>query len=296
MKMRLAIFVSALLLLPLAGFLLSGHEWIELGVATLPPVGNTTALAITMFMLLGYVLFINLLVKWRTGNSPFSMQRNYFLVMGGVSAALGGLIFYFNLFVSSWPAEQGLSLLQTMFCIIGSALLAPSILGTRALFGSFAGLLRFLARGPALSAPPAETSSFILIPLALAGLMGGPVWSEQLFWLLWAAPLLLLVALQLLWHESTIFFGLKSGDWGRIVCAALSGLIVGNLVAMSYQAAGGDIEVKPLGFWLMQSGYVLFGLLCLQLGDVIAEQWRGKQRRNLFRQKKFPIPVVVKKD
>jgi hypothetical protein len=45
-----------------------------------------------------------------------------------------------------------------------------------------------------------------------------------------------------------------------------------------------------------QVGFALFGLLCLQLGDVIAENWRGKSRTAMYSQKKkFPIPVVVKK-
>jgi len=40
---------------------------------------------------------------------------------------------------------------------------------------------------------------------------------------------------------------------------------------------------------------MLFGLLCLQLGDVIAENWRGRKRAGLFQQKKkFPIPVIVR--
>jgi hypothetical protein len=48
---------------------------------------------------------------------------------------------------------------------------------------------------------------------------------------------------------------------------------------------------------LAQLGYAQFGLLCLQLGDVIAENWRGKNSNELFKQKKkFPIPVIVRKN
>ena len=120
-------------------------------------------------------------------------------------------------------------------------------------------------------------------------LLGGA--ALQHAWLLWMSPLLLLLALQLLWHESTIFDVLREGDWGRLVCAALSGLIVGNLGVAIYGAAGGMTENNLLS---AQSGYLLFGLLCLQLGDVIAEQWRGKTRAQVFKKKPFPIPVVKK--
>lgn len=296
MKTRLGVFIFALLLLPPAGFLLSGHEWNEFAADMQPAADNSAAISITVLLLLGYALLVNRLVKLRTGNSPFAMQRNYFLALGMASAALGWLIVYLNLFAAGWAAEQDHSALQITLRTVMFALLAPSVLSTRALLGSFTGLLKGLARGPVLSALPAETPAFILISLAALGLLGGAAWPAQLFWLLWIAPLLLLVALQLLWHESTIFSGLKSGDWGRVVCAALSGLLVGNLAAFGYQASGGNLEMNLPSSLLVQPGYALFGLLCLQLGDVIAEQWRGKQRNELLRKKKkFPIPVVVRK-
>ena len=41
---------------------------------------------------------------------------------------------------------------------------------------------------------------------------------------------------------------------------------------------------------------IRLALVCLQLGNVVAENWRGKKRGELFQQKKkFPIPVVAKK-
>lgn len=295
MKTRLGIFISALLLLPLAGLLLSGREWSELAGNTLPTTGSLAATTITILMLLGYALLINFIVKLRTGNSPFGKQRGYFLAMSAMSAVLGWLLDYLNYFVASWSASQINSALQILLATILFALLVPAVLTTRALLGSFPGLLKRLARGIPLPSPDSKTLAFTLLPLAVLGLLGGAAWPAQLFWLMWAAPLLLLFALQLLWHESTLFSGLKSGDWGRVVCAALAGLIVGNLAAISYQATGGKLFIN-LPNALVQLGYVLFGLLCLQLGDVIAENWRGKQRHELFRQKKkFPIPVVVKK-
>jgi hypothetical protein len=45
-----------------------------------------------------------------------------------------------------------------------------------------------------------------------------------------------------------------------------------------------------------QLGYALFGLLSLQLGDVIAEHWRGRPRGEVFKRKSFPIRVVTQKE
>jgi hypothetical protein len=295
LKARLGVFAAALLLLPLAGFLLGGHEWDELPAGGRLAADGSAALPATALALLGYALLVNFFVRLRTGNSPFRMQRDYYLAMAAVSAALGWLIFYLNLFAASWLMGPDLSLLRVALCTALFALLAPAVLVTRALLGSFAGLLKLLARGPVLPAPEPQTLAFTLVPLAALGLLGGAAWPAQLFWLLWAAPLLLLIALQLLWGESTVFSSLKSGDWGRVACAALSGLIVANLAMAAYRMAGGDPVTGLPNPLFAQAGYALFGLLCLQLGDAVAENWRGKKRSELFKKKKFPIPVVVKK-
>jgi hypothetical protein len=300
MKTRLCIFIFSLVLLPLAGLLLSGKEWSELSTDT-PAAGtpaaaeNIAAILLTTLMLLGYVLLTNHTIKRRTGNSPMNIQRNYFLWMAAASAMLGWLLAYLNLFTASWPTEQGNPAVQLLLYTPLFALLAPAVLSTRALLGAFPGLLKRLSRGISLPIPSGETLAFSLVPIAALGLLGGAVWPAQLFWLLWIAPLLLLVALQLLWHESTIFSGLKSGDWGRVICAALAGIIVGNFTVISYQMGGGNLISNLPNPLFAQFGYAVFGLLCLQLGDVVAENWRGKKRSNLFQQKKkFPIPVVVK--
>lgn len=300
MKTRLGIFIFSLVLLPLAGLLLSGKEWSELpagtsAVGTPDAAENVAAILLTTLLLLGYVLLTNHMIKRRTGNSPMNIQRDYFVWMAAASAMLGWLLAYLNLFAASWPTEQGSPARQLLLYTPLFALLAPAVLGTRALLGAFPGLLKTLARGIPLPAPGDETLALGLVPAAALGLLGGGVWPAQLFWLLWIAPLLLLVALQLLWHESTIFSGLKSGDWGRVICAALAGIIVGNFSAISYQVGGGNLVSNLPNPLFAQLGYAVFGLLCLQLGDVVAENWRGKKRGRLFQQKKeFPIPVVVK--
>lgn len=302
MKTRLGIFVLCLLLLPLAGLWLSGTEWSTLTsnsdiAGSDEALTNTPATLLTTLMFVGYLLLSNHLVKTLTGNNPFKLQRTYFLWMGAAGAVVVWLLAYLNLFTASWVSQPDNLLMQLLLYTPLFALLAPAVLSTRALLASFSGVLKRLARGIIIPAPDSATAAYTLALLAAFGLLGGAAWPAQLFWLFWLAPLLLLVALQLLWGESTIFSGLKSGDWGRLICAALAGLIVGNFGVMAYQANGGLLAIKLIHSWFAQPGYMLFGLLCLQLGDVVAENWRGKQRTELFKQKKkFPIPVVVKKN
>lgn len=293
MKTRLGIFAAALLLLPYAGLLLSGGEWGEVSAAALPANGEIAATVFIALALLCCLLLANLIVTLRTGNNPLRVQRNYFLAVGAASSALGWLLVYLNRYAASWSTTQDGTFIQILFDSALFALTAPAVLCIRALLGSSAVLLKRLAQAMSLPAPSPETAAFGLIPPVVLGLLGGAAWPAQLFWLMWLAPLLLLVVLQLLWHESTIFSGLKYGDWGRVTCAALAGLIVGNLAVYGYRAAGGGLFLDLPNPLFAQLGFALFGLLCLQLGDVIAEQWRGKTRPP--RRKPFPIPVKVKK-
>lgn len=296
MKTRLGIFVFSLVLLPLAGWLLSGREWSELSAGDSSAPVNIPATLLTTLMLLGYVFLSNHMIKLNTGTNPLKLQGSYFLVMAAAGAVLGWLLAYLNLFAANWSAAQGHPVLQLLLYTPLFALLVPAVLSTRALLGSFPGLLKRLARGIPLPALGGETAAFILVLIAVLGLLGGAAWPARLFWLFWVAPLLLLAALQLLWHEVTVFSSLRTGDWGRVICTALAGIITGNLAVITYQTNGGALEINLPNPLFAQLGYAVFGLLCLQLGDVIAEHWRGKQRSELFKQKKkFPIPVVVKK-
>jgi hypothetical protein len=115
-----------------------------------------------------------------------------------------------------------------------------------------------------------------------------------LAWLFWLSPLLLLAALQLLWHENTVFSGLPQGDWSRVLLGAVAGIAVGHVALASYRLSGGAIYLTA-NTWHLLFGLAVFGLLCLQVGDVVAEYWRGKPRSEVFKKKRFPIPIVTKK-
>ena len=298
MKIRLGIFVLSLLLFPLLGSLLSGVEWNDL-FSCCSTAGMSAesrdfqALLLTALVLLGCISLINYILKLRNGNSPFAAQRGYFLVMAAAGAVLGWLLVYLNLFAGSWSGEPGNSAAQILLRTLLFSLLLSAVLSIRGLLGSFTNLLKFFSRNIALPAIGNETLVLLLIPMATLGLLGGAVWPEKLFWLMWLAPLFLLISLQLFWNEGTIFSNLKSGGLGRLVCAALSGLVLGNLAVICYRLAGGNLQTGFHNPLFVQLGYAVFGLLCLQLGDVMAENWRGKGRGKVHqKKKKFPIQVV----
>lgn len=292
MKTRLAIFIAALLLLPLAGLYLSGENLSHLANHT--AIKGDFSIPATLhssITLLIYTLLVNHIIKRITGNGPLDSQRRYYIAVSIASALLGWLLSYLNIFVASWTVQHNNSaLVQLLVYSPAFALLAPAVLLTRALLATFPGLLRSLAFSFTLPEISRETGVRLLLPIALLGLLGGAAWPKELYFLLWSAPLLLLITMQLMWHESTIFSGLKSGDFGRIVCTALSSILVCNIAAISYQA-NAYLQLNLPNMWMVQAGFILFGLLCLQLGDVIAENWRGKPKL-----REFPIPVVTKND
>lgn len=291
MKTRLALFAATLLLLPYVGLLLGDSAWESLA---LPANAPLIPLAASAFAVLCLILLGNAWATSRSGHNLFRLQGNYHLAVALASGVLGWLLVYLNQYAHSWLR---LASLDTVGLLLQSglfALLGPAVLSVRALLGTFVGWLKALARGipvPLLTGEPAALS---LLSLALIGLLGGAVRPSQLFWLFWAAPLLLLTALQLLWHEHTLFYGLGNGDWGRVVSAAVAGILVANVAMTAFVLGGGELFIQLPNIAFAQLGYALFGLLCMQLGDIIAEHWRGKTRTQVFKKKPFPIPIVVK--
>lgn len=291
MNYRLIIFSVALLFLPPLALTLAGREW----EAPLPVEG-----AVWLPTLLGvlavsaFALLLDTLAFRRGSHSLLHSQRSYLLWCGVAGMLACMLLAYLNLFAGAWftPASDAATLL--LAALDGMALL-PAVLITRLWLGGLPGLVKVGTRRLALPTPSDELAARLLLFAALAGLLAGSLWIYTLGWLFWLAPLLLLVALQLLWHESTIFSGLEQGDWSRVLLGALAGILVLGIALASYRASGGTIYLVS-GTWQMLVGFALFGLLCLQIGDIVAEHWRGKPRGEVFKKKAFPIPVVSKKD
>jgi hypothetical protein len=289
MRIRLTAFVVALLLLPPLALTLAGLEW-----ETPAPVAGAVWLPTLLgaFAVAAFGILLDALTHRRTEQSLLRTQRNYLLWNAAAGAVAGMLLAYLNLFSGSWFTAAGSEAAALLLAALGGAVMLPAVLIARLWL---AGLVRLSTRRLALPALPAEAAVWILLLAAVVGLLGGTIWIDQLGWLFWAAPLLLLVALQLLWEESTVFSGLTQGDWSRVLLGTVSGIAVGGFALAVFRLSGGTIYLAA-NAWQLTAGLALFGLLCLQIGDVVAENWRGKPRNEVFKKKPFPIPVVTKKD
>jgi hypothetical protein len=292
MRNRVTAFILAILLLPPLAISLSGQGW----DAPAPVAGAVWLPALFgILAIIAFSILLDTLTFHRTGHSLLRAQRSYLLWNGVAGTITCMLLAYLNLFAGSWFTPAGsdtAALLLATFC--GMALL-PAVLISRLWLAGLPGLVRLSTRRFVLPALPVETAAKILLLAALTGLIGGTIWMNLLGWLFWASPLLLLVALQLLWHESTVFSGLAQGDWSRVLLGAVSGIAVGGIALATYRFSDGTIYLGA-NTWQLIVGLALFGLLCLQVSDVVAENWRGKKRADVSRKKPFPIPIVTRKD
>lgn len=292
MRNRLTAYIVALLFLPPLALTLSGQEW-EAPV----PVPGTIWLPTLLgaLALVAFGILLDTLTFRRTGHSLWRSQRDYLLWNGVAGAVTCMLLAYLNLFAGAWFTPAASDTAALLLAALCGAVLLPAVLVTRLWLAGLPGLVRLSARKSVLAFLSAETVARILLLSALGGLVAGTIWTSPLGWLFWSAPLLLLAALQLLWHENTVFSGLPQGDWSRVLLGAVSGILVGSFALAAFNLSGGTIYLAA-DTWQLIAGLALFGLLCLQVGDVISEHWRGKKRADVFKKKPFPIPVVTKKD
>ncbi len=267
MKLHLGIFAVVLLLLPLAGLYLGGASLHPPASADLPDVGSVPATLRTSIMLMLYTLLINHVIKRITGNAPMDSRRGYFIRVSIASALTGWLFSYLNLFIDSWTVPQyGPMILQALLYTPLYALLAPAVLITRDLLSSFPALAASLTFRNTASGIPRLTRQRLLITVTFIGLTSGVIWPAQLFWLFWLSPLTLLMALQK--RDETARS--TSTDLSPAFFSALSGLFIGNLAVISYQS-NAYLQINLPNIMVAQTGLALFGLLCLQLGKLLAD-------------------------
>ena len=219
MKTRLGIYIFLLLAFPLAGLYLSGTEWSELEMRVLrgdANIVNPPATLLTTLMMAGYLVFINHMNKLVNGNQPFKGQMNYVLGVAGGGAMLVWLLVYINLYVASWASQSGNPVMQGLLYTPLFAMLAPAVLFTRAFIAALPNVLKVTSSRHTFTPPSADKLAFVLLGLGTLFLLGAAAMPASYALLIWSAPLLLLMGLQLLWNESTVFSGLKTGDNGRI--------------------------------------------------------------------------------
>lgn len=230
---------------------------------------------------LGYVLVVNALTSRRSGKCLLSDRPRYLLALFALSAAFWWFFEYLNRFVQNWHyvsvGELGAWEYFWQATLPFSTVL-PAVLSTRDYLASFPRLSSGLSRAwPIRLRTPRRLAALTLLVAGL-GLAGIGVWPEHLYPLLWVAPLLVIVSLQALHDESTVFQPLADGDWSGVWLAALAALACGffwelwnykSLAHWEYSIAYvGRFEIFHMPL-LGYAGYLPFGLECLAVASLL---------------------------
>lgn len=230
----------------------------------------------------GYILVINALAYRRTGRSLMTDRALYFLALFPLSALFWWYFEYLNRFVQNWH-YLGVEPFGPWNYFITASLAFSTVLPT------VASTWNWLASLPGLGSDRAEFMplrlrykqrlAWLVLWVAAAGLAGIGIWPQYLFPLLWLSPLLILIALQTLAGERTIFSEVRRGDWRPVFLPAIAALVCGffwemwnyaSLAHWEYSIPFVDrfelFELPLLGY----AGYLPFGLECLVVVDQIA--------------------------
>ena len=233
-----------------------------------------------------FIILLNAMTYQRTGRCLLLAQPRFFLSLFLWSAIFWWYFEYLNRFVQNWR-YIGLEPMTGLFYSVHSSLafstVLPAVLSTCELLSSFSIFTKHSYRQPLTL----SQSNGLIRSLTIFGilcLIGLALWPNYFFSLLWIGPLLVMLALQLCWDESTIVSALRNGRWQAITIPACAALLCGFCWEMwnFYSAAKWVysipfvdrfhlFEMPILGY----SGYLPFGLECVVAADFVA---KGRQR------------------
>lgn len=237
---------------------------------------------------LGYILVINALTWKRTGQCMLTHRTGYFLSLFPLSAAFWWFFEYLNRFVQNWYYVGAGELGAWEYfwqATLPFATVLPAVLGTRDWLATFPRLNDGLAHGWPMQLPQRKPIAWLVLLIAGVGLSGVGMWPDQLFSLLWLAPLLIITSLQVIFGEKSILDGPARGDWREMWCVALAALICGvfwelwnykSLAHWEYSVPFVHrfeiFHMPVLGY----AGYLPFGLECLAVASLLDRLWQAR--------------------
>jgi len=229
-----------------------------------------------------YVVLVNALCFRQSGGCPLLDRPVFYLFLFPVSAVFWWYFEYLNQFAHNWyyvGVDYGPMAYSVHASICFSTVL-PAVYATRKVIVDAKWFRRRFHNLPLLPRPGATFNWFLLL-FTCAGLTGVGIWPDQLFSMLWIAPLLILTSLQTLAGQANIFSSMAGGDWRPVISAATAALICGFfwemwnyyslakwVYSIPYVYRFKVFEMPILGYM----GYLPFGLECI----AVAELFGGK--------------------
>ena len=226
----------------------------------------------------GYVVVMNALALRRSGRSPLTHRTAWLLALFPASAVFWWLFEYLNRYVGNWYysgiADSGAWDYFLQGTLPFSTVL-PAVVSTQAWLASFPRLDAIAL--PALHGHAAL--AWAALALGVMALAGIGLWPDELFAMLWLAPLLVLAGLQKLAVGESLFAPLARGAGRPVLLPALAALVCGFFwelwnwgsaaqwhYSVPYVQGLSIFEMPLLGY----AGYLPFGVECALVADLVA--------------------------
>jgi len=240
---------------------------------------------------LSFILVINALSYRRKGHCLMLDRPLFFLMLFPLSAAFWWFFEYLNRFVENWSyvlvPRDGWSYFWRATPPFSTVLAA--VLSTREWFGGMAWVRDGFMDWARIKLPRSGIWAWFTLIAAGLGLLGIGVYPNYLFSLLWVSPLMILLAMQVIFGEKNLFSGIPEGDWRLVISSSAAALFCGwfwemwnffSLARWTYAIPYVDrfrmFEMPALGY----AGYLPFGLECTVVGDMLDQVFKGKRTKN----------------
>lgn len=237
-----------------------------------------------------YIVVANALCFRQSGKCPMLETPVFFLLLFAVSAVFWWYFEYLNQFVQNWyytGVDYG-PIPYSIHATISFSTVLPAVYTTRVWLSNTKWLRQRFYGMPPL--PKSESIMFVwaILLITCAGLIGVSLWPDELFSMVWLAPLLILTSLQRIAGQTSIFSIMADGDWRPAVSAAMAALICGFfwemwnyyslakwMYSVPYVHRFKLFEMPVLGYM----GYLPFGLLCMAIAELLESQYlHGREK------------------
>ncbi len=238
----------------------------------------------------GYVIVINAFTYMRSRRSLITHSPVYIIVLLLVSAFFWWYFEYLNLFVENWFYINIENLSPSEFFWYATppfATVLPAVMSTKMFLETFPGFSAGLDDFFSLRIPYYRAIALPLMLMAATALALTAIWKDGLFYMLWIAPLIIIIAAMVMAKKPTIFSGIAYGKWKQLYLWGMAALMCGFfwemwnfysytqwIYAIPFVEKFYIFEMPVLGY----AGYLPFGLqcgvICLLIRDIMPVKYR----------------------
>jgi hypothetical protein len=252
-------------------------------------------------LVLGLALVLAADTERRTGSSLLARRHGWLLLLFGASAALGWLFYWLNLFLQLWTYPgAGAPLAFLLVRTLDYATLLPALMALRQWLASLPGLVALMDRGMPVDDRGRPREAWLYLGAACVALLGAAIWPDWIWAPAWMAPVLLVLGMQKIAGQHTLFASTRRGDWTGILLPGLAALALGAAIQGWNVLTGPVWDFRlPLidGLHLFglplpaYAGLVPLGLLGLWVAQQLAHPWRRRGRRP----PPFPVRISIRR-